>query len=515
MINQNFHRLFIILLAVMTIFAFLIACDEKDDEDDDLGSGDDDSSYADDDDAIDDDDNDNDAPYPGHTALPWISAKEGRMVDEYGRQWNLRGINARIEGLFDVTFDDGRTALEEIPDFDEEDAVQMVAAGYNFLRLPINWSGLEPKEGQFNQQYLARLDEVVQLASDAGLYVLIDFHQDAFSKEIGEDGAPLWAIIPEPAELLEGPLDDLDERRMSLPVLLAFRSFFKNKENIQDRFLPAWKLIVERFADAPHVIGFEPMNEPVSYYVGCFTDCFYQFYHKVIAAMRELDPDHTIWLEPDTSRNQLLWSPLVNEPFMDTNIIYEPHLYPYKMGYDTYDGWTGALEFTFDLIVKEAASWGAVPVIGEWGTNPLSDDSPEYIDAVYDMAMERNIGTTFWLWKEISQGYWGYFDFFEETEQWSMRDSAGIETLYRPFAMAVPGVLTYQYFNRDTQALTVEFDAEKNLAPPLIYIPQRRYLNGFTVTLNGQPATVDYNEETQRAIIPYDHQSGPYTLIVK
>ena len=39
------------------------------------------------------------------------------MVDRSGRQVVLRGVNARVQGLFDVTFDDGRIALQPIPAF--------------------------------------------------------------------------------------------------------------------------------------------------------------------------------------------------------------------------------------------------------------------------------------------------------------------------------------------------------------------------------------------------------------
>ncbi len=34
----------------------------------------------------------------------------GRLVDERRREVTLRGVNARVEGVFDVTFDDGRAS---------------------------------------------------------------------------------------------------------------------------------------------------------------------------------------------------------------------------------------------------------------------------------------------------------------------------------------------------------------------------------------------------------------------
>lgn len=72
-----------------------------------------------------------------------------------------------------------------------DDAQAMVRYSFNVLRLPINRSVTEPHEGEFSEAYFDKLDAVINLSSDAGLYVLLDFHQDAWSKEIGEDGAPL------------------------------------------------------------------------------------------------------------------------------------------------------------------------------------------------------------------------------------------------------------------------------------------------------------------------------------
>jgi len=116
----------------------------------------------------------------------------GRLVDERRREVTLRGVNARARGVFDVTFGDGRLPLEPIPVFDDGDAATMARFGLNLLRLPISWSAFEPVRGRFDAAYLDRIAAVVALCRAHGIVVLLDFHQDAFSKEIGEDGAPRW-----------------------------------------------------------------------------------------------------------------------------------------------------------------------------------------------------------------------------------------------------------------------------------------------------------------------------------
>ena len=44
-----------------------------------------------------------------------LRATQTGLIDEQGREVFMRGLNARIEGLFDVTFNDGRVALQPIP----------------------------------------------------------------------------------------------------------------------------------------------------------------------------------------------------------------------------------------------------------------------------------------------------------------------------------------------------------------------------------------------------------------
>ena len=43
------------------------------------------------------------------------------------------------------------------------------------------WPGVEPKEGIYNQSYLKKMVEFVDLAGKYGIYSLVEFHQDLFS----------------------------------------------------------------------------------------------------------------------------------------------------------------------------------------------------------------------------------------------------------------------------------------------------------------------------------------------
>ena len=449
--------------------------------------------------------------------LSWVAVEGGRLVDQHGRQWQLRGVNARIEHLFDVVFDDGRERLEPIPEFSREDAAAMAGAGYNVLRLPINWSGLEPTEGAFSEAYLQRVDQVIDWCAEFGIYVLVDFHQDAYSKEFGEDGAPLWAIVPPPSELLEGPLHDLDARRTSYQVMAAFDGFFNNKEGIQDRFLPAWEHVVRRYRKRPEVIGFELMNEPVSFLTDPTEELLHDFYEKFAAAMRAIDGRHTLWLEPDATRNFNLSSPLRNDPFPDDNVVYAPHLYPGLADVDatTVADWKQGLADTFASLLDEADSWGAAVVLGEWGTHPEGEHAQAYIQAIQELTLEHQVGEVFWLWKENCQGFWGLYDYDDSSATWSRREE-GFARVATPYAMAVPGRLLSQSLDRAARRLTVTFETEGGEAAPLLYLGLSFFSSPTPqIRVGGLPVAAEIDPDTHRALVTWDGQPGTHTLTVE
>src|SRR5207248_1795403 len=134
--------------------------------------------------------------------------------------------------------------------FDEASAAKFEELGFDVLRLPINWSAIEPKPRKYSDAFFAKVDAILDMAQRHHFRVILDMHQDAYSKEIGEDGAPLWAIVPPPATLLDGPSDD--SRRTSAEVLEAGFDFFENAQAtdgraLQDAFVTVVALMAQRW----------------------------------------------------------------------------------------------------------------------------------------------------------------------------------------------------------------------------------------------------------------------------
>ena len=183
---------------------------------------------------------------PGRTDPAAVHVAGPVFRDGLGRQLLFRGYNAKINGIFDATFDDGRTPNEVFPDFDETSATKLEELGFDVIRLTINWSALEPHPMQYSPTFFSKVDAVLDMAHRHHFYVILDMHQDAYSKEIGEDGAPLWAIAPPPAQLLSGPSND--SRRTSAEVLAAGFNFFANALATDGRPLPTFIAAVATMA---------------------------------------------------------------------------------------------------------------------------------------------------------------------------------------------------------------------------------------------------------------------------
>lgn len=143
--------------------------------------------------------------------------------------------------------------------------------------------------------------------------------------------------------------------------------------------------------------------------------------------MREVDACHTLWLEPDSFRNFSLASPLLDEAFPDDRVVYCPHSYPFLMSGDRVEEWRDQLTDSYAGMRAEADSWGAALVVGEWGADPREPAQYPYIQAAQELAEDVGAGRAFWVWKEISQGFWGFYDRDGAIDAWTLRaEGAGI-----------------------------------------------------------------------------------------
>lgn len=279
----------------------------------------------------------------------------------------------------------------------ENDFAQMRMLGFDVVRLPVSWSRLEPTPGTYDSTYIDRIAQVVGWARSQGIYVLIDMHQDNYSRFTPEtaplsvpglvtptqqsgnhaDGAPPWAVMADgvPAESLLG------EGETNAYVETAFTNFWLNSvptgangmplpqgaapgPGLQDHYIGAMAALAARFKGDPAVAGYEIMNEPLPGFIaapGLFDQGYlFPFYRRVIDAItgasdgvvcpsgssytavcgyRSLGIDDThqlFFFEPTATRNLTDVAIGLSLPFTSyPNIVYAPHIYTHVFTLDT------------------------------------------------------------------------------------------------------------------------------------------------------------------------------------
>ena len=331
--------------------------------------------------------------------------------DGKGRQLLFRGYNAKVTTLFDVTFDDGRVTEETFPDLSETEAARIEQLGWNVLRIPVSWSGLEPHPVQYSAAFMAKLDTVLAKAAAHHFYVFVDMHQDGYSKEIGEDGQPLWAIVPPPTLLLQGPY--IDSRRLTQPVLQAGFNFFTNTpatdgRPLQNAYVEAAQQVVGHIVGNPVVLGYEAFNEPVVLHQDQL-DAFHAIFGDAVHAV---DADAPVLFEPVGTRNQFDHTIVPAVPWSHGPGAYAVHIYTCWFSSCTPANWTtedpSALAPSMASAEKERAGWGTPLIVTEFGCDQTLPQGPAWMSAELDLQDQYLASSTAWEFSGL--GSWGFHD---------------------------------------------------------------------------------------------------------
>jgi len=188
----------------------------------------------------------------------FCSTKGPRILDPEGRVLLLHGVN------YSGAAKSEKTGF--LPWQNEEETKVIKKWGFNSVRYLIIWEAVEPEPGVYDEDYLDRVAERLRWCKEAGLWVILDMHQDLYSRKYGADGAPEWACLDDGIPFVRQPGGWF----MNYPtpaVMRCFDNFWDNKEGpggvgVMDRYVAMWQHVAERFREAPHVIGYDVMNEP-------------------------------------------------------------------------------------------------------------------------------------------------------------------------------------------------------------------------------------------------------------
>ena len=225
-----------------------------------------------------------------------LDIKNGQFIDEEGRTVLIRGINFTSDSKFPAK-DSHRYVNSPCP-LDEVDVHldRVKNIGFNTIRYLVTWDALQPDHPDlFDEEYIDYTISMLRKAVDRKIYVILDPHQDIWSRFSGGSGAPLWTLHA--AGFNHEHFDDTHAAVMwdaskkhqikmqwasnyfRLVCQTMFTLFFagptyspKTEINginlgtyLSDKYFAALRHFMNRIKEAnlgPYILGFESINEP-------------------------------------------------------------------------------------------------------------------------------------------------------------------------------------------------------------------------------------------------------------
>jgi len=405
-----------------------------------------------------------------------------------------------------------------------EDIADLAAWGFNVVRLGVMWPGVVPQAGAANATYLATMQQLVADLGAAGIYTIVDCHQDLFSRYFCGEGAPDWATpqhsllgfpgpVGEPNSIELNPVTGYPnltqclekpffEYYFSAAVGNAFQELYDNTRGLQDEFAAYWQAVAAAFADSPYVLGYEIINEPWAGDIykhpkallepGYADQNFlFPLYQNIYNAIREVDTEHIVFFESAVSDEYPCGFPSgPGGPEADEVQAYSYHVYcgptdangdPTKPLLCNYTD-----DYLFDVKQYDHKRMGLAGFMTEFGAllgTQVGVDSLHYLLGKADHSIQ-------------SWAYWQYKSYKDVTtaspsgaESFYVNgtlDTAKVRALSRTYARATAGVPTVQFFDPVTAIFQLGYDIVSGLASDVteIYINAEYYYpNGYTIDL--------------------------------
>jgi len=412
---------------------------------------------------------------------------EDFIRDEQGRALVLHGTNLSSFAKSDPA---------RLPSWLERDDALRLSRdwGFNFVRFLIFWDAVEPAPGVIDSTYLDAVEGYLDWLHEAGVYVVLDMHQDVYSSVFCCDGAPAWAVRDdgEPFELQ--PLWFANYFQPA--VRRAWDNFWDASgphADLQRHFAAAWAAVAARLGGHPAVLGYDVLNEP---FPGSAFDLlnlpggpmpaferdrFAPFYERVIAAIRAEDADGWIFFEPSygmPSAGLPSYLPKLSDPRPgEPRLAYFPHVYSITLegggGYDPLSDRTVAKWEQSRL--DDLARHGAPMLIGEFGVTDSVAGGLAYLREVLDVADALTSGWTVWDYEPSSGGY----SFIDSQKN---EKAAKADVLVRVYPRAVAGEPVWYRYYADARHFGLLFRETGVAGPTEISLPAtRHYPDGFRV----------------------------------
>ena len=116
-----------------------------------------------------------------------INPETRMFIDAEGRSMIFHGQNVVYKVDPYIPSDGGFDPDDSLND---KDIADLVNWGQNFVRLGVMWEAVERSEGVYDDAYLEKVEALINKLGEAGIYTLVDAHQDVFARSICGEGVP-------------------------------------------------------------------------------------------------------------------------------------------------------------------------------------------------------------------------------------------------------------------------------------------------------------------------------------
>lgn len=270
--------------------------------------------------------------------------------------------------------------------------LMMKNAGFGAIRVPVSWGVHMDASGKVYDEWMNRVNEVVDYVLDAGMYCIINVHHDT-----GADEELAW--------LVASP---------------------DGYERAKDRYESLWKQIAERFRDYDQRLLFESYNEMLDDGRSwCFASMSLGYDAEVAARAYKAINDYAQSFVDvvratggnNSVRNLVVntygacngagdWNPHLLDPLkymrrpsdkVADHILFQVHSYPMIDDLPAMEKEVGKM---LDDLETYLVPLGGPVIIGEWGTfseNPTLENYCHYARWFVNECRQRGIGTFHWM----------------------------------------------------------------------------------------------------------------------
>ena len=434
------------------------------------------------------------------------------FLDAADRQVLLRGVNAGGRSKFPPYFpfpfaESGYPNQADAEPFDVELArytQRILDWGHNVVRLPFSWEAVEPVRGSYDAVYVDRLVAMAQHASDQGLRVVLDFHQDVYARPFCGDGFPLWAIsepVPEIPDVEDCGNWFSAYLSSSSRVAQEFERFWANEDDLQDAFIDMWAHVIQATAEVDGVVAFEMMNEPFKGSIPArewVDDILLPLFQRFADTVQEHRPGATAFIGSEGT-DTLTGSTALVRPEGD-NIGYAPHFYdPIIYIFSTSAGrWDPPA--ILDNYFQTSTSWQVPALVGEFGCRTREARCDEYLRDVYDTMDGYPLHATAWEYSATVDDW--------NNEGFGLVEFGGAELpaaneVVRVYPMAIAGRWGSFSFDRETLGAELSWTAEAGGITELS-APARLYPRGPSVQFEEGRGCASWDQASQRLVVRTD-----------